>query len=282
MMNDSDVLLASLNNSPKFDNATTINNFIHLNDDTHTFRNINISSSYYDNTSLINSFSSSNSPIIMSINIQSLQSKYSTLLEFINHLANNNVTIDAIALQETWSIPYKDLFSIPGFHPIITESRPQGRGGGVGFYISNKLKFKKLTSNPPSCPKVFENLTLEILYKNKPIILSNIYRSPNPISGTTNASHMEQFLNHLETHLISLNNLNKTAFILTDANINLFNLNSDQNCFNYFNSIISNGFLPLNTKSTRIQGETHSQIDHILTNADSISNITTGTSATIS
>jgi hypothetical protein len=46
---------------------------------------------------------------------------------------------------------------------------------------------------------------------------------------------------------------------------------------NYFNNIISNGFIPFNSKSTRIHGNSHSLIDHILTNIDITDNITAGT-----
>jgi hypothetical protein len=91
------------------------------------------------------------------------------------------------------------------------------------------------------------------------------------------ANHIEQFLSSFDAHLNFLNLARKKAFILTDANINLANLGNNMNSTNYFNNIISNGFLPLNSKSTRIQGNSHSLIDHIITNADSISNITVGT-----
>jgi hypothetical protein len=36
--------------------------------------------------------------------------------------------------------------------------------------------------------------------------------------------------------------LNKPVFVLTDANINLGNINSNQNSLNYLGGIIRNGF----------------------------------------
>ncbi len=133
MMTADDALLLSLNNSPNYDHSILINNILHANDDTNTFTRINLTSSYYDPNSIIKKFSNTNIPLILSLNAQSLQSKFNALSEFITHLTNNKVKIDIIALQETWSVPYIDLFTIPGFHPPIIASKTTGRGGGGRF-----------------------------------------------------------------------------------------------------------------------------------------------------
>jgi hypothetical protein len=88
---------------------------------------------------------------------------------------------------------------------------------------------------------------------------------------------MEQFLLHLDSHLSSLANLNKPSLILTDSNIHLASLNHIQNSNDYLKNIISNGFIPINSKSSRVQGNTHSFIDHILTNITNSSNLRVGT-----
>ncbi len=254
-----------------------LNNALHSGDDTGTFSHINLSSNYHDINSFIQTYSNSNVPIFLSINAQSLQSKFNPLLEIISHLSNSTVRIDIIAIQETWSVPYLDLFAIPGYHPPIFESRTGSRGGGVGFYINLNIKFKHINPVPLSAPRTFECICIEIQHNNKPIIISNLYRSPNSPSGTSVSDHTDNFINMLDTHLTFLNSSNKNSFILTDANINLATLNLNPLCSNYFNTILSNGFIPLNTKSTRIQGDSHSLIDHIITNSNSPENIRTGT-----
>jgi hypothetical protein len=130
MMMADDALLVSLNNNPQYDHTAMLNNALHLGDDTGTFSHINLSSQYNDINSLILTYSNSNIPIFLSINAQSLQSKFNPLLDFISLLSNNKVRIDIIAIQETWSVPYLDLFTIPGYHPPIIESRTGCRGGG--------------------------------------------------------------------------------------------------------------------------------------------------------
>jgi hypothetical protein len=46
----------------------------------------------------------------------------------------------------------------------------------------------------------------------------------------------------------------------------LHSIQNDQTALNYLNSIVGNGFIQVITRSTRIQGQSHSLIDHILIN----------------
>ncbi len=130
---EDDALLESLNSSPTYDHSVLLNNFLQTNDDTQTFTNVNISSLYHDINSLTTNYSNSKTPLILSLNIQSLQSKFNALVDFITQLETLSITIDVIALQETWNITYPDLFTIPGFRPLILESRNNSRGGGGRF-----------------------------------------------------------------------------------------------------------------------------------------------------
>jgi hypothetical protein len=77
---------------------------------------------------------------------------------------------------------------------------------------------------------------------------------------------MTSFLDLFCRHLEDLNNLDKTAFVFLDSNINLHNIQHDHSALTYLNNVIENGFLQVITKSTRIQGQSHSLIDHILIN----------------
>jgi hypothetical protein len=55
----------------------------------------------------------------------------------------SDLPIDLILLQETWEIKYPNTVSIPGFQNIVFRSRTGMRGGGVGIYLRNGLKFKE-------------------------------------------------------------------------------------------------------------------------------------------
>ncbi len=88
-------------------------------------------------------FKNTNLPLLLSLNVQCLQSKFDSFKNFILNLLNNNVPIDVIALQEVWKINLPEQLTIPGFHPLEYTQRENTRGGGVGFFVNNKLSFKK-------------------------------------------------------------------------------------------------------------------------------------------
>ncbi len=77
---------------------------------------------------------------------------------------------------------------------------------------------------------------------------------------------MNQFLHLFNNHLESLNILNKATYVFLDSNINLQLIQSDPVALNYLNSIVANGFVQVITRATRVQGQSHSLIDHILIN----------------
>jgi hypothetical protein len=76
---------------------------------------------------------------------------------------------------------------------------------------------------------------------------------------------MERFLDKFSNLLVDLKATNKLSFVFTDSNINLLNLNSTESA-NYFNSILANGYLQCIAKASRIQNDSYSLIDHVLTN----------------
>jgi hypothetical protein len=105
---------------------------------------INVSSKYYDIHSLSSSIHVKKSPVYISINIQSLQSKYEQFLQEINELEQKGIEIEVIALQEIWDMKYPELFPLPGYKPLICKTRVGMRGGGVGFYIKNHINYQLL------------------------------------------------------------------------------------------------------------------------------------------
>jgi len=182
----------------------------------------------------------------------------------VQELQKNNVTIEIIAIQETWHINYIETVTLPGFN-FIFKQREKGRGGGVGFYISETLNYKIIDDLSPFVEKTIECLTVEIFTKkSKKTLLSNIYHSPTPAVGLTVKSHTENFLQLLDELLsnISLFNINTVAF--TDSNINLLNLDRNPVAVDYLNLLHSNSFIQSIQRATRIAEKNFSLIDHIL------------------
>jgi hypothetical protein len=226
-----------------------------------------INSLFHDPQSFLNSLPSPNPPILASLNVQSLLSKHSSLSPFLN-----NSPFHILALQETWTLHHTDLVQIPGYNFIHTH-RPVGRGGGIGFYILEQLNFKILQQYSTFIPNSFECLTIEVSFGPKTFIFSSIYRSPTPPTNSSPSDHIDTFMNNLDSLLSNLSSHKLPAFICLDSNINLLshtNLSHD-----YTNTYTAHGFTQLILKASRIQGNSSSLIDHILTNASSPS-INTG------
>jgi hypothetical protein len=72
-----------------------------------------------------------------------------------------------------------------------------------------------------------------------------------------------------------LKSTNKSAYIFTDANIDLLNINHDNYAITYLNIISNNGLLLTNFKASRMYNNSSTLIDHILT-SDEQSGMTTG------
>ena len=121
--------------------------------------------------------------------------------------------------------------------------------------------------------KIFEAITLDISYNRdnltKHYKVTNIYRSPTAIDGLTSNQQHEEVSNRLDTLLNDLNNCNSDAFIFLDSNLNLLDLDTNQHANNYFTNMTNSGFLLTNFKASRIQNNSSSLIDHILTNSKS-------------
>ena len=263
--------LKSLNDNISLDIYNKIiNHIIDDNNDNNLYEDINIDSQFYDLDTFINRFANSKSPLFINLNIQSLMSKHDKLNTFIGHLNNSNVTIDIIALQETWTVRYPHLLTIPGYQPLIFTNRSKGRGGDVGFYVRNGLNVKILDNLSPYQDKLLETLTIDISYTQdnttKHYLATSLYRSPSPLTGLSNTDQLAEFNEKLDNLLNNLNNLNTDSYIFTDSNINLLNLNSDTVPKNYMNNLTNNGYLITNLKATRMQNGSSSMIDHILCN----------------
>jgi len=142
-----------LNHNENLDFFTGYNRIYHdtvLDDN--PYYGMQISSKFYDIESLASAEFIRNRPIFLSINIQSLQSKFEQLRSELDECASKNISIDVIALQEIWDVSHPELFVIPGYKPLICKKRRGMRGGGVGFFVKDHLSVQILEENSP-----FEN-----------------------------------------------------------------------------------------------------------------------------
>jgi len=258
-------VLETLNKNPDFD--FLINGSISNLDDNNCifdfdpYADVKLNCKFYDSSSLVSEFPNTETTSkFLSLNIRSLNSNFYKLKEWIYELENNSVYFDVIGLQETWQIPYPELFSLDGFQPIVYKVRRGGRGGGVGFLVRQGLNFHVNNELSLFSENCFESICIQVNYSTKRSVnFISLYRPPC-------AERFNEFLdmfNHL-TSAVS----NRETFILTDSNLDLLQMNSRNIVNNFFYSAVANGFLNIISKATRISDLSSTLIDQIFTNSE--------------
>jgi len=216
------------------------------------------------------------SPVYLSINVQSLNSKFECLNSFIADLVSKKINVEVIAIQECWNIEYAELLQIPGYHPFIFHQREGMRGGGVGFYIKEYISFEIVQDCSHFENKIFESITLLLSHPcNFKIFVTSLYRSNGTLPNISPNEQKRRFNVHFDGLLSKLSQKRQKSFIFLDSNINLLNSEPNASSHEYLNTILSYGFIQTIVKATRMQGDSVSLIDHIITNCTSV-NFTTG------
>ena len=115
------LILNTLNNDNKHNLIQTLTSNHNDNDDIdlNPYNSLTIDSQFYNSKSFISRFKDNKQPLFLNLNVQSLNSKYENLKNLILSYTNNNILIELIALQETWTIKHHNLLTIPGFQPLV-------------------------------------------------------------------------------------------------------------------------------------------------------------------
>lgn len=235
------------------------------------YSDINIDSKYYDLDEFIGLDHNPHNFSFLSLNIQSLSSKYIEFKQFHNQLSENKCNFDIYALQEVYSIIDPDIFHLDNYHPIQFKTRTVNKGGGVAFFISKSLKFKVIDELSIFQEKMFESMFIKVsLNDNSNIIIGNIYRSPTNLNGITPSEQLDGFLEILSNILENLDELNCKVYLLGDFNIDLLKFNNHPKTSEFIDKFFSNGYLQLVNHPSRVSQHANqksaSLIDHIWTN----------------
>lgn len=234
-------IFGELDNIADFDLRSVVND----NDDENT---ISFNSPYVDTTNLskyLKKFKSNFS--VLSLNIQSLNAKFDSLLAIMQDLKNENVIFDAICLQETWitgTPPDFSLFSIPDYETIPLSASISTHSGLV-IYLNKRHHFSKRQFTFNS--NIWEGLFIDVFgkyIKNK-ITLCNIYRQPR--------EHLiDEFLNDVSPIVNTLGKQRNDVFIAGDFNIDLLLANKKTKNGEFLDLLLSNGFIPNISFPTRV------------------------------
>ena len=255
--------LLNIQNSNTDNDNENLNFFSNSNDS--PYDNCEFNCEYIDVNDFVNKCSSKKLSIL-TLNIQSLQSKFNDFKELVVLLSSNNSKPDVICLQELWQINANSNYNIDGYKPLVYKVRHGSvQGGGVGIYVCNNLDFTIDEGLSVFFDRVFESLVIEI--SNKTIKKTKIVTVYRPGTAHPNLSSGEQLTQSLDLLSNLLDGLGDSpSYICGDLNLDVLNHNKCMHVTNYIDLLFSHGFIQTITKPTRCTSHSATIIDHCITN----------------
>ena len=194
---------------------------------------------------------------IISLNTQSLFSKYTDLTCFLHECAKQEVFPSVLALQETWITEHTNMNHLKfNNYKFIGTHRKHARGGGIGCLVHNSFKFEEILTEY-FLEGIHESQVLKITNNNFKFYLINIYRPPHE-----NQNQLDQFFDIYSELVDILSDYNAPLFICGDTNFNIFETtNSNSNASRFIDIMIYNGFLNTTLRATRVTPHSFSLLD---------------------
>jgi hypothetical protein len=217
-----------------------------------------IHSPYYDNEMFIETIKNKQNVIkCISINIQSLNAKIDQLRIYINLFQQHDVKVEIILLQETWLSRNSDTsqLQIDGYN-FISQPFDVTSHGGLAMYVLKDIDYELLEVEK-SQSGIWEGQFLKLkLNETKLLTIGNIYRPPRDL--------IENYTNFKTEFENILRVFNGNVLIGGDFNIDLLKLTEKSIINEYFESVLSNGFIPKITLPTRLTRNNGTLIDNFL------------------
>jgi exonuclease III len=149
----------------------------------------------------------------LSLNCQSINSKFGSLQTMLHNFENSNFYFDIVCLQETW-IKTDDcaeiVFKIPGYNMVNTASSV-GSHGGLITYLRENLNYSIKAVHIPSSLWECQLLNVSGESLAHPLTIANIYRPPR--HNNSNAT-IAEFIKEL-SEVLNNNISNKDNSIIT-------------------------------------------------------------------
>lgn len=238
----------------------------HQNHYAHAFKDIleesNLNCLFESENSFKLCFQDSHNIIGLSINIASLNSKFTALKSLIDSLNSANIRIGFISIQEVWNVDL-NLFLIDGFK-LVGKTRSNSRGGGCAIYINSEFSFEILFPDQFFIENILESICVKIsISKKSSIILVNSYRPPH-----IHREQIEQFYDLFTEQIQKISELQLPIVFNGDYNIDL--LSSNNNSSQLLDILSFFGMIQLTSKATRLHNNSRSLLDLVFTNIPNI------------
>ena len=144
------------------------------------------------------------------VNARSIRNKGPLLTDTIASHTSDFLCLTETHIRTTDSDSFLRSLTPDGFS-LIHRPRSSGIGGGVGFFIRDSYKYRKVdTSNYSS----FENMVISVSVSCRTLLLASIYRPPGPCSSI--------FLDELMSFVCFLSSVDCNYFICGDFKFSIY------------------------------------------------------------
>ena len=244
-------------------NTLALENIIDPSDGTDEEMTLMIPSQYYTIDSLPVKMSHSSNFNVISLNAQSINAKFDSLLTFLEVTRQQNIIIHVICIQESWLDEKSDLslYQIEGYTYISQGKRCSSHGGLITYVDS---QFNTSIMNIKNDSPIWEGLFVAVknMETEKEIVVGNIYRPPY---DNNNEQNVTTFVTELEPIIATLNDNNQELLIAGDFNINLLHINTcnKEHFGQFLDMLLRYSLFPKITFPTRLGENSCSLIDNI-------------------
>lgn len=231
------------------------------------YLDFNMQTLYLDEIEFLNKFAKKKEISLLSLNINSLNSKFLELNELVNILNEEKFSFDIICLQEIGKIFDPSFFNLPGYQEMLFRERMHAKKGGVAIFVREGLNFKIIEQMSIFHEEIFESIFIELeLHKSK-IILGNIYRPPSRGVKDFTASQQTEFCLDIFSGILNqISESNLQCFLTGDFNFCLLKHQQSSHVSDFINRMFSGGMINLINHPTRMGNNQPSLLDHIWTN----------------
>ena len=158
------------------------------------------------------------------------------------------------------------MFKLPNYNFVYT-CRKRGKGGGIGIYIHERHRFNIINDLSLFEDNLFESLTIKIdTDQKKSFNISCVYRPNTPIQGMSTNDQLDYFIDKMSNLQATMSSYRGDSFIIGDFNLDLLKFETHIKTNEFIENSLTNGFLPLITKPTRVTHASCTLIDNILSN----------------
>ena len=218
---------------------------------------------YYSDNDFIATLSNSNNPVaILSLNCQSISSKFDDILILVEKVYQRNQNIDILCIQESWlgEHSHYSQYNIDGYDMYYQSSVCSSHTGLI-IYVRSEYQVKQLNIRNSSV--LWESLFLEVtLTDGKKIIIGDIYRAPKE-----EVNIITTFIVELSHILTLLNRMKLPVYLCGDYNINLLKMHEKNSYEEFFETMLVHSYLPNITLPTRLTDTSNTLIDNVFANS---------------